>query len=147
MGFPKPLCPQPGCEESPMQNQNHFPSTNGSSVLVLAFVFGFMVKLLDGFILLDGFMLLLCSFVLFSCIRCLRICCSFCVRWSFGSAFIDDEKKWGRKRESGQVLYGLIVRDSRSLSESFSLANKVEIPLNVIYFLRLNTNARLRLKT
>jgi hypothetical protein len=52
-----------------------------------------------------------------------------------------------RKRESGQVLYGLIVRDSRSLSESFSLTNKVEIPLNVIYFLRLNTNARLRLKT
>ena len=69
------------------------------------------------------------------------------MRWPFGSAFIDDEKKWGRKRESGQVLYGLIVRDSRSLSESSSLTNKVEMPLNVIYFLRLNTNARLRLKT
>jgi hypothetical protein len=42
--------------------QNH-PSTNGRSVPVLAFVFGFMLQLLDGLILpLEGFGLLLSSF-------------------------------------------------------------------------------------
>lgn len=60
------------------------------------------------------------------------------------------ERRKEGKRERGQVFVEfleLIAEDSRWVNESYCLMNKLEIPLNVIYFLRLNTNTQLRSKT
>ena len=45
-----------------------------------------------------------CYVALFCCslIRCLSMYYWFCVRWSFGSTFVDDEKKWVERRKEGR---------------------------------------------